>query len=291
MHSSRFRPSLTTLESRENPSITPGQVFEAAYNVDWSQDALRNLMENADYPFDQTFYTLFQQVLPQIADQNRASEAILAEFQMQLQLEMGQNPASVGTLGVYLDKVVQLRQSAGVNAIYADFFAARFGAPPRTTPTPTTPTDGGTTPTDGGSTPTDGGSTPTDGGSTPTDGGSTPTEAPPLSTTIPTVQGTPDANGLIIQDLFVGSGATAKVGDTITFDYIGFKVSDGSVLDSSQIQGQPLQSVLASGSLIQGFVQGVPGMQVGGVRRIYIPSALAYNNGDLVFEVKLNSIP
>lgn len=81
---------------------------------------------------------------------------------------------------------------------------------------------------------------------------------------------------LVIKDLKVGTGAVVKAGQTATVNYIGVACSTGAIFDSSYSRNQPLPAQLKTGSMIAGWVQGVPGMKVGGERLLGIPSALAY---------------
>jgi FKBP-type peptidyl-prolyl cis-trans isomerase len=111
--------------------------------------------------------------------------------------------------------------------------------------------------------------------------------------------GTPVTGTLQIEDLVIGTVATAASGDTVTVDYTG-KLANGQVFDTS-IGRAPFTFRLGSGGVIPGFDQGVTGMKVGGKRRITIPPNLGYGstgvpqagipgNATLVFEVDLLSI-
>jgi FKBP-type peptidyl-prolyl cis-trans isomerase len=95
-------------------------------------------------------------------------------------------------------------------------------------------------------------------------------------------------------DLKPGTGETVKAGDTITADYTGAVANTGVIFQSSKDTGQPATFPLSQ--VIAGWSQGVPGMKVGGTRRLLIPSALAYGdkppqdsgipaNANLVFDV------
>jgi len=113
------------------------------------------------------------------------------------------------------------------------------------------------------------------------------------SATTPTGGGT-----LVVEDLVVGTGATAAVGDTVTVNYVG-TLTNGTKFDSSYDAGKPFSFRIGAGTVIAGWEQGVPGMKIGGKRRLTIPPELAYGsrgqgtippNTTLVFEIDLLSI-
>lgn len=79
---------------------------------------------------------------------------------------------------------------------------------------------------------------------------------------------------LVIKDLLPGTGAAATAASTVTVDYIGVACSTGKVFDSSYATGQPVSFGL--NQVIQGWSEGLVGMQVGGTRLLGIPSDLAY---------------
>lgn len=100
-------------------------------------------------------------------------------------------------------------------------------------------------------------------------------------------------------DLTSGSGTAVKPGATITADYTGAVASTGVVFQSSKDAGQPATFSLSK--VIAGWSQGVPGMKVGGTRRLLIPASMAYGdkpppgsgipvNADLVFDVTVTKI-
>lgn len=109
-----------------------------------------------------------------------------------------------------------------------------------------------------------------------------------------TVTAVPGAEGLLFEDLEVGSGPEAKRGMVVTVHYAGY-LEDGTIFDSS-FEGEPFTLQLGSGEVIPGFDLGIVGMKEGGRRAIFIPSALAYGanaigsippNSNLVFEIVL----
>jgi len=103
---------------------------------------------------------------------------------------------------------------------------------------------------------------------------------------------------LQIEDLVVGTGATAVAGDTVSVNYVGTFL-DGRKFDASADHGGPFTFRVGAGQVIKGWDQGIPGMRVGGKRRLTVPSDLAYGpagsgpippNTPLRFEVELVSI-
>ena len=103
---------------------------------------------------------------------------------------------------------------------------------------------------------------------------------------------------LVVLDLVVGDGPVAATGDTVTVDYAG-RFVDGTQFDSSYDRGEPFTFTVGAGQVIPGWDQGIPGMRVGGTRRLTIPPHLAYGsqgrgsvppNTTLTFDVELISI-
>ena len=104
---------------------------------------------------------------------------------------------------------------------------------------------------------------------------------------------------LVIEDLVVGTGAEAQVGDSVTVHYTGW-LKDGTQFDSSVDADQPYEFTLGQGQVIKGWDKGIRGMRVGGTRRLIIPPHLAYgkegnlpdipSNATLTFEVQLLAV-
>ena len=115
-----------------------------------------------------------------------------------------------------------------------------------------------------------------------------------------TVPSGPAPTKLVTKDLVPGTGQTVKPGQTVTVNYVGVLYKTGKEFDSSWKTGQPATFPLTAGGVIQGWVQGIPGMKVGGRRELIIPASLAYGkagrpptipaNSPLVFVVDLLSI-
>ena len=103
-------------------------------------------------------------------------------------------------------------------------------------------------------------------------------------------------SGVYIQDLTVGTGATAASNSTITVFYTLW-IANGTQVQTN-VGATPFTRALSE--LIEGWKAGIPGMKVGGKRRLVIPSELGYGisaqpgipaNSNLVFDVTLSSIP
>lgn len=104
---------------------------------------------------------------------------------------------------------------------------------------------------------------------------------------------------LVINDRVEGTGAVVQPGDTVTCHYTGAIAKTGEVFQTSHDFGKPISFPLSG--VIAGWTQGVPGMKVGGTRRLLIPAAMAYGdrppygsgipaNADLVFDIELVAI-
>ncbi|BCW75691.1 FKBP-type peptidyl-prolyl cis-trans isomerase [Arthrobacter sp. NicSoilB11] len=106
------------------------------------------------------------------------------------------------------------------------------------------------------------------------------------------VAGAAAPTSLVSQDLIKGSGATVKESDTLTVNYVGVNLADGTKFDSSFDRGQPATFPLTG--VIKGWTQGLAGKTVGSRVLLVIPKDLAYGDagqgqakGDLVFVVDI----
>ena len=107
------------------------------------------------------------------------------------------------------------------------------------------------------------------------------------------------SHALVKEDLVVGTGAIAAAGQDVLVHYVG-RLADGTQFDSSRARRDPLDFALGAGDMIKGWDEGIPGMRVGGKRRLTIPPELAYGahglagvippHATLVFEVELLEI-
>lgn len=104
---------------------------------------------------------------------------------------------------------------------------------------------------------------------------------------------------LEIIDIEVGNGEEVRPGAKITAHYTGALVKNGVIFQSSYDFGDAITFGLDQ--VISGWTHGVPGMKVGGTRRLVIPAEQAYGasspaknipaNSDLVFDIVLMAIP
>jgi FKBP-type peptidyl-prolyl cis-trans isomerase FkpA len=113
--------------------------------------------------------------------------------------------------------------------------------------------------------------------------------------------------GVIVEDLRVGTGPEAKEGSEIEVHYKG-TLRDGTTFDSSYERGKPNTFRLAASQprrpgvapvpgVIEGWIRGIAGMKVGGMRVLKVPAHLAYGprgkppqippSSDLEFVVEL----
>ena len=105
-----------------------------------------------------------------------------------------------------------------------------------------------------------------------------------------------DSNELQINDIQVGTGEEAKVGDTVEVNYVG-TLEDGTKFDSSYDRNQTFEFTVGAGDVIQGWDEGIPGMKEGGVRELIIPASMGYGDqgaggvipggATLIFQVEL----
>jgi peptidylprolyl isomerase len=84
----------------------------------------------------------------------------------------------------------------------------------------------------------------------------------------------PAPDSLVVEDIVVGDGAEAQPGSTVEVHYLGVEYDTGEEFDSSWSRNQSINFPL--NNLIRAWQQGIPGMKVGGRRKLVCPPALAY---------------
>ncbi len=112
----------------------------------------------------------------------------------------------------------------------------------------------------------------------------------------------PSANVAYSQtDLVVGTGAEATAGRSVTVAYsLWLYDANAPQNKGTAVQTNQYTFTLGANQVIRGWDQGIPGMRVGGQRRLVIPPSLAYGsagsppsipgNTALVFDVQLLSV-
>jgi FKBP-type peptidyl-prolyl cis-trans isomerase FkpA len=102
-------------------------------------------------------------------------------------------------------------------------------------------------------------------------------------------------------DIIPGSGTQAVSGAVVTVNYTGWlydasKLDGKGLLFDTSTTRAPFAFTLGAGQVIQGWDQGLPGMKVGGLRRLVVPPSLGYGavrfgpippDATLVFDIEL----
>ncbi|MGH7243173.1 MAG: FKBP-type peptidyl-prolyl cis-trans isomerase [Phycisphaerales bacterium] len=101
--------------------------------------------------------------------------------------------------------------------------------------------------------------------------------------------------GLITEDIKIGDGYEVKPNGAVVAFYHGTLKDGGKEFDSAFRRGEPVAFPL--NGVIEGWQKGVPGMRIGGIRRLTIPAKMGYGergagasippNSDLVFIIQL----
>lgn len=119
-----------------------------------------------------------------------------------------------------------------------------------------------------------------------------------LQQTNQTMKTSTDSGKLQIEEIKVGEGREVTSGDIVVMHYSG-TLEDGTKFDSSYDRGTPFETRIGVGQVIEGWDMGVPGMKIGGKRKLVIPPSLGYGergigpipgNATLIFEVELLDI-
>ena len=111
-------------------------------------------------------------------------------------------------------------------------------------------------------------------------------------------------SGVSFKDVIVGSGPAPRIGFQVVAHYVAMTPA-GRVFDSSLNRGAPYDIRVGTGQIVAGLDEAIASMRVGGLRRVYVPGALAFPKGlasgpgrprvppasDVVFDVQLLYIP
>ncbi|MGU3432205.1 FKBP-type peptidyl-prolyl cis-trans isomerase [Actinomycetes bacterium M1A6_2h] len=87
-------------------------------------------------------------------------------------------------------------------------------------------------------------------------------------------QAGPPPTDLVVEDITIGDGDEAVPGGKVEVHYVGVEFDTGEEFDSSWNRGESINFPLQS--LIAGWQEGIPGMKVGGRRRLTVPPEMAY---------------
>jgi hypothetical protein len=94
-------------------------------------------------------------------------------------------------------------------------------------------------------------------------------------------------SGVTYVDVVEGRGQLVPPGATVTVHYTG-RLASGKKFDSSRDRGQAATFPLAN--VIRGWQDGIPGMKIGGRRKLVIPDPLAYGERGVPNVIPPNSI-
>jgi hypothetical protein len=274
MDSFHFRPRLTGLEDRLTPAVSPTDVFVSLAQTYQNQAHLQTLAEHITDPRSVATTNFIAAALQVIDHQSVQAASVLGEFTSELQQQAGVNPLLAPVLGrmrmaqfmaTMQDLQIQIALPMIDPAAAAALAASKLPPPPPVAPPPP------------------------------------PAPLPPLSTAIPSLTDshwTTAADGLRTWDVTEGTGDTVQPGDSVSVNYIGW-LTNGTKFDASADHGSG-PTTFSLNNVIKGWQEGIPGMKVGGVRRLDIPANLAYGaagnppsipaNAELVFEIQLVSI-
>jgi FKBP-type peptidyl-prolyl cis-trans isomerase FkpA len=266
MYTFTFRPGLESLEERATPATT-AQIQAAAAETQYLAAQIRTFSHDFEWMSNPRFRSFVENYAKNVWFDGTAEIKTFQEAGASIRAQVAAQPALAGALGPHLGYYAQLQAQAQSNMAFARNLGAWLGfsvvAPVAVKP-PTAPNDSGMTNT-------------------------MPNVTDPSWVT--------GANGLKTWDVVTGTGTPVAAGSSITVFYTGWLASNGTQFDARRSPAAPVAFSLSG--LIQGWQQGIPGMQPGGIRRLFVPAALGYGaagsppnvpaNADLVFEIKLIS--
>ena len=105
---------------------------------------------------------------------------------------------------------------------------------------------------------------------------------------------------LVKTDTVIGTGADVVASKSVTVKYTGWLYNTTKADNKgTQFDSGTYTTVLANQGVIAGWVQGIPGMKVGGKRTLIIPSSLGYGatgngaipgNSALIFDLEIVAV-
>ncbi len=279
MDSFRFRPTLTSLESRDTPSVSPAEVYGAIEHMQLSTQLLRQFQDNLTAARTADEIQAVADFMVALANQSASGARILGDYSAALAAQPNTVTSHAGAIASAQWQSLINTQTAHLNGLAfgaqeSSFFLVTSPIVPPPPPPPPNPSV-----------------------TVPLPPPVTTTGSAGMTSTFPSPT---DPNfvdlgdGVKIWDVVTGQGAPVQAGANVTVYYTLWLADTGQEVQTNR-NGSPFTSPLTG--LIVGWQEGIPGMQLGGIRRLFIPAAKGYGaggsppdipgNADLVFEVKL----
>lgn len=101
---------------------------------------------------------------------------------------------------------------------------------------------------------------------------------------------------LVVRDVHRGTGPVIHAGDSGIFEFIATNWVTGRPVEEAWHRSRPFETQIEHNVVIDGWWQGIPGMRVGGERRIIVPPSLGFTNNPSMadattyFDVVLNAV-
>jgi FKBP-type peptidyl-prolyl cis-trans isomerase len=99
----------------------------------------------------------------------------------------------------------------------------------------------------------------------------------------------PSPDRVLHRDLRPGSGRAIEPDDSFTANYVSFYYEDGEIREDHW-QTDPEQFFWNMDRLVDAWLPGLEGVRAGGIRELVAPSSWTYENGPLVYLVKVERI-
>lgn len=111
------------------------------------------------------------------------------------------------------------------------------------------------------------------------------TAAGKYSTQLVIPSGPPPSKRIVIKDLRVGGGRKLEPGLKFSARYVALDYDSGVVRQNSW--KSPFLASFGLNEFVEAFEVGLRGIRVGGIRELISPSSLAYEDGALVYLIKI----